>query len=179
MGVSEDDTPGEAAVRKAIEAHGEDVAAALEHTEHVKALIDTIIVVMATADEDDIDYLTDSMASLIATGDALATQDTPALAEVVGENPTELANALETLVRLERNDTLDDLAALGETAAGIELDDASVRGLNRLLSAVGEAEQTAQPMGLFGAIRATRTRAVRGGLGYLVRLVGGLDPRGE
>lgn len=179
MDAIDGNTPGEVAVRKAIEAHGEDVAAVLEQTEHVQALIDTMILVIATADEDDIEHLTASMSSLIATGDALTTQDTPELAEAVGENPAALANAVETLVRLERNGTLDDLAALGETAAAIELDTAAVRGLNRLLAAVAEAEQTARPMGLLGAVRATRTQAVRGGLGYLVRLVGALDPRGE
>lgn len=177
MTQSEDRSPGEAAIQAAIDTHGEDIAAAITHSEDVKNLIDTIVLVLASANDQDVESITRSLSNLIATGDALATTDTPELAAAVGENAMGLASALETLVRLEENGSLEDLAELAEFAGAVELNEASVRGMNRVIVALGEADQTAEPLGLLGALRATRTPSVRSGLGFLVGVLRGLDPR--
>lgn len=177
MSALDGETPGEEALREAIAEHGEDFAAALEHADHVKDLLDTAILVIASADEDEVERVTESLTSLIAAGDALSTEETAALAGAVGDNADDLAGALETLVRLERNGTLDEFAALAETASALELDEESVRGLNRLLGAVGEAERDPEPVGFLGVLRAARTPDVRAGLGYLLGVVRSLGNR--
>lgn len=170
------ESPGAAALEAALARHGEELAAVIDHADHAKSLIETIVLVLASAEEDDLDRVTESLTSVIESGDALSTDDTAALAALIGDNADDLASALETLVRLERNGTLDALATLAETAAELELDEAAVEGGNRVLHALSAAEQTSQPVGLFGIVRATRTPDVRAGLGYLLAVVRGLAP---
>lgn len=167
----EDITPGELALRDALADHGEDLAAALEHTDQLEAILETAVLVIASADEDDVDEITDSIVSLIEAVDGLATEQSVALADAIGEHGEDAASALETVLRLERNGSLDELVTLAETLSDLSMDDDAVRGLNRLMRAVGEAEADSEPVGLLGALRAMRTADARTGLGYLLAIV--------
>lgn len=122
------------------------------------------------------------------------------LETALDENAAEVADALETLVRLQRTGTLDELAALADavTAATAAVDDemvASVAGLAErlgeladdasdpdtaagiglLLDAVGEANRAPpEKVGPAGLVRSLRDPAVQYGLGYLLTLAGAL-----
>ena len=164
-------SPGEAALREALAEHGEEVAGALDHADRLGEAIDAAVLTVASADDDEVEYVTESIVSLIRAVDGLSTEGAATLAGIVGENGEEAASALETLLRLERDGSLDDLVALAEAASELELDDDAVCGLNRLLGAVGEAERGAEPVGLLGALRSIRTPEGRAGLGYLLEIV--------
>jgi len=164
-------SPGEAALRAAIDEHGEDVAAVLERSDEAKELIDTVVLMIASAEEDDVAYVADALSSLIRTADGAATEETVALAEYLGENGGDATEALDKLLELDRDGTLDDLLEMGKTLSELDLDADSVATLNRLLAAVEEAEEEAEPTGLLGAVRSIRGRDARAGLGYLVALL--------
>ena len=128
----------------------------------------------------------------------LATDETVALAETVGENGDELQDALETLLVLQRSGTLDELAELAEVGslATAALDDEMVTslagtgaalgevaqtaadddtrdGIETLLAGLGEAErEPAEPVGPVGLLRGLRDPDVQYGLGYLLALAG-------
>lgn len=162
------ETPGEAALAAAIEEHGDDLAGALEHTDDVQKLIDTVILTVAAADDEEVEHLTQSVASLVQATDKLSTSETVALASFIGQHGSETASALETVLALERNGHLEDLLELGDVLAGLEIDETTVDGLNRVLRALEAAEANATPTGILGSLRATRTVEVRAGLGYLM-----------
>jgi len=75
--------------------------------------------------------LADTTATLAESADGIATDETVALAETVGQNGAELQDALETLVRLQRTGTLDELAELANVGslATAALDDEMVTSL--------------------------------------------------
>lgn len=166
-----DGTGGEEALRDALDEHGAELAAALSHTEQVEDLIETVILVVASADEEEVEHVTDSLVALANAVDGLATEESVALAEAIGERGDDAAAALETVLRLEREDELGNLVDLAGTLSALDLDEESVEGLNRLLDAVGEAERDHEPVGLLGGLRAARTPDVRAGLGYLLAVV--------
>lgn len=161
-------SPGHAALHAAVDAHGEDLAAALEHTDDVAALLETVILTVAAAEDDEIERLTDSLASLVTAADALSTEETAALAAAVGDNADDVTAALDRLLELERDGHLEDLVALAAALSRLDLDDDAVPGASRLAAAIGTAERDARPVGLLGTLRALRTRDARWGLGYLV-----------
>lgn len=161
-------SPGEVALAAAIDEHGEDLAGALEHTEEVQELIDTVILTVAAADDEEVEHLTQSVANLLQATDELSTSETVALASVIGQHGSETASALETVLALEQNGHLEDLVELGDVLAGLDIDETTVHGLNRVLRALEAAEENATPMGILGSLRATRTVEVRAGLGYLM-----------
>ena len=132
------------------------------------------------------------------SADGLATEETVALAEAVGENGDELRDALDTLVVLQRSGTLDDLtelaavaslgsaalddemvrslagtgAALGEVAQAAS-DDDTRDGIETLLAGVGDAErEPAERVGPVGLVRELRDPDVQHGLGFLLAVAG-------
>jgi uncharacterized protein YjgD (DUF1641 family) len=164
-------SPGEAALRAAIDDHGEEVASVLERSDEASELIDTVVLMIASAEEEDVEYLANALSSLVRTADGAATEETVALAEYVGEHGAEATETLDKLLELDRQGTLDDLLELGETLSDIDVDDDSVETLNRLLASVEEAETEAEPTGVLGAVGAVRGRDAKAGLGYLVALL--------
>lgn len=170
-GDPEGTSPGEAALRAALAEHGEELAGALDHAEAVGELVDLVVLTIATADEDEVERVTESLASLVKAVDGLSTEESVALAEAVGENAADAAGALETVLRLERDGHLDDLVSLAGTFAALDVDDDAVGSVGRLLGAAAEAESASEPVGLVGFVRAMRSADVRAGLGYLLALV--------
>lgn len=160
-------SPGEAALREALAEHGEEIGAALEHADEAKEALDTVVLTVASADEDEVEYVTEAIVNLVDAVDGLSTAESAALAETVGENGEDLASALETVIRLERDGSLDDLAALAGTLSALEVDEDGVRGATRLLGAIGEAERGSEPVSALGLLRGLRTPDARAGVGYL------------
>lgn len=103
---------GEAALRRALDAHGEDLAAAVERTDELDDALATAILVAASADEAEVERITDSAANLVEAADGLTTDGAAALATELGENADDLSEALDTVLALQREGTLDDLATL-------------------------------------------------------------------
>jgi len=227
-GREESTAEGREALQDALGEHGDELAAAIERTDEVDELLTTAILVLASADEEDIKGVTETLAALVQAGDGLATEETADLAAEIGENADDLAGLLDTGMRLEREvdldavvtlagavssslsdedverladlveeggedviDTLElavelqregDIDQLLETAkvlSVLEVDEDAARGLNSLLSAVGEAERESEPVGLLGALRQLWSRDGRAGLSYLVALLRGLGRGGQ
>ncbi len=155
-------SPGEAALRDAIEEYGEEVASVLERSDEASELIDTVVLMIASAEEKDIEYLASALSSLVRSADGAATEETVALAEYVGENGAEATETLDDLLELDRQGTLD-----GD----------SVETLNSLLASVEEAEAEAEPTGVLGAVGAVRGRDAKAGLGYLLALLWAIGRR--
>jgi uncharacterized protein YjgD (DUF1641 family) len=172
------------------------VAAFVRHLDAVNELLDVVALGTSALEDDMVAELAGTAATLAEAGDGLATDETVRLATLVGENGDELADALETLVTLQRAGTLDELVGLADaltllTAAleddmvaelartgsrlGEVADEAAdpeaVRGLTRLVRAVGDAETVEHDrVGAVGLLRATRDPEVQAGLGYLLAL---------
>jgi uncharacterized protein YjgD (DUF1641 family) len=211
-----DDGEGEAALRSALAAHGDDLAEAVERTDELEDALTTAILVASTADDAEVEHVTDATANLIAAADGISTDGTADLAAEVGENADDLGEALQTVLALQRSGTLDDLVALAdalsaeeaarlaamldedgaalvdaldrvlalqregalddlldlaETASALEMDAETVRGLNSLLGAVGDAGRESEPLGPLGALRQLWSRDARAGIGYLVAVL--------
>lgn len=170
---------GEEAIRAALAEHGEDVAAAIERTDEVKEVVDLAILTIASADDGEVDHVTDSIANLVRAADGLSTEGSVALAEAVGESGGELTRALEMVVRLEREDKLDGLFELAEAVSGATVDEGAVAGLDRFAGAVSAAEEEAEPVGVLGFLRGVRSREGRAGLGYLLAILRALGREGR
>jgi uncharacterized protein YjgD (DUF1641 family) len=111
------DGDGEAALREALAAHGDDLAAAVERTDELGDVLATAILVTASADESDLDRVTATTANLVGAVDGLATEEGAALAADVGGNADELSAALETVLDLQREGHLEDLATVAAALA--------------------------------------------------------------
>lgn len=109
---------GEAAVREVLDEHGEALAAAIDRSDEARDLLETAILMIATAHEDEIDHLTESSANLLHAVDGLSTEGTAALAADVGDNADDLAGALETILALQRDGHLDDLTTIATAVSG-------------------------------------------------------------
>lgn len=188
------------ALEEAIAENPEEVVAFVERLGLVNDLLDTTSLATAALDDRMVQELSSTSSLLLESADGLATPETARLAGSVGENAADLEAALETLVRLQRAGTLDELAQLadGLTLATAALDDEMVqtlartgsrlgevvdtaaepetaRGIERALRAVGEAEASEPaPLGAVGLVRALRDEEVRRGMGFLVALARGL-----
>ncbi len=162
---------GEAALREALDDHGEALAAAIERSDEVSDALETAILMIATADADEIEYLADSTANLIRAADGLATDDAADLAEDIGAASDELAEALTLVIELQREGHLEDLVALATTLSALDIDAQTVDGLNTALGAIGDAEREHEPVSLFGFLRGLRSRDARAGLGYLLAVL--------
>ena len=172
------------------------VAAFVRRLDAVNELLDVVALGTAALEDDMVAELAGTAATLAEAGDGLATEETVRLASLVGESGDDLASALETLVELQRAGTLDELVglvdALSLLTAALEddmvaelartgsrlgevadeaADPESVRGLTRLVRAVGDAEaEGSEPVGAVGLLRSTRDPEVKAGLGYLLAL---------
>lgn len=164
---------GEAALRAALDEHGEEIAAALDRTDEIDDLLVTAILVIASADDEEIENVTESVSALIEAGDGLATAETADLATTLGENADELSDALDLLLDLQREGDLEELLDTAQMLTALDIDEDTVRGLNRLLGAVGAAERAADEdagegsTGLLGTLRAFGSADIRSGLRYL------------
>lgn len=144
-----------------------------------------------------------------ATGVDLEAPEQSPLSDAIEGNEEELAAGLESLARIQRTGTLDDLLELSQVASllmgamddemvmslsnlGSELggvaDTASeeevARGLESVLHAVGDAtSEQPEPVGAIGFAKALRDPEVKAGLGVALALLKGLgrnvDPPAE
>ncbi|MEF8775877.1 MAG: DUF1641 domain-containing protein [Haloarculaceae archaeon] len=120
-----------------------------------------------------------------------------AIAAVLDEHDESLAESLETLATMQETGTLDDLAAFADTVSLMQaaMDDEMVmtlaetgtrlgevadtaadeevaQGLEHTLSAVGEAtDGEAQPVGMWGLMKAMRDPEVKAGMGVAIALL--------
>lgn len=191
---SENDTGREVDLESYVADNPEEVARLLERLDVVNDLLDVGAVATAAMDDEMVESLAASGTTLGLAADGMATDGTVQLGEAVGENATDIAEGIETVARLQRTGTLDDLAELAElaslmtaamddematsvTATGSRLaevadtaaDDDVASGLEDLLNAVGAAstEETA-PVGPLGLVGALRDPEVKAGLGVLL-----------
>jgi len=213
-------------LRAVLEEFGDEYADAAEYTDELEDVIRTTLTVVASADDDDVEYVTESVSSLVMIADGLSTEGTVALAGEVGENADEFAPLLDDVIRLQREghlskfvqvaealaepldqadaerlaDTVGDnadeiadvldrvmemqqagqleaLLDLAGTLSAVDVDESTVRGLNSLLAAVGEAEERSRPVGILGLFGALSGRDARAGLGYVVEVLKGLGSR--
>lgn len=180
----------------AIEEHPDEVARFLDRLGLVNEFLDAADVVVSGLDDDMVTELAGTSSTLALAANGLATPETIGLGETVGENAEDLSAAVETLVRLQRDGTLDDLAALGDLVAlgsaaldddmvtglahrgerlgelaDVAADDDTARGLQTMLMAVGTASASdPERVGPVGLVRALREPEVQTGMGFLVQL---------
>ncbi|MGB9987994.1 DUF1641 domain-containing protein [Salarchaeum japonicum] len=162
---------GEDALRAVLEEYGGDYADAIEYTDELEAVLETAILVIASADDDDVDNVTQSLVTLVEAGDAISTEGTVALAEGVGENSEDLADALDSVLALQQSGDLDELIEMAGVLSALDVDETTVAGLNRVLDAVGEAEEESEPAGPFALVGAMFDADIRAGLGYLLSVL--------
>jgi uncharacterized protein YjgD (DUF1641 family) len=181
---------------EAIERNPEAVAEFVARLDRVNELLDVLELGTSAMDDEMVMRLASTGSTLAESADAMATDETVRLAEAVGRDGDELADAMATVAELQRNGALDDLAALSDllALANGALDDEmvmrlagtgsalgeladtaaepdTVRGLERMLEAVGDASvEEAEPVGALGLVRATRDPEVKRGLGYLIAI---------
>ncbi|WP_247007056.1 DUF1641 domain-containing protein [Halorientalis litorea] len=185
-----EDTDLEAAIAENPEA----VAAFVRRLDAVNELLDALALGESALTDEMARDLADTTATLAESADALATDETAALAETVGQNGDELGDALDTLLTLQRAGTLDDVVKLAEVLSLLTaaLDDEMVRslaetggalgevadtaadedtrdGLETVLQGVGAAErEESTRVGLVGLFKSARDPDVQHGLGYLL-----------
>lgn len=99
-------------LRVALAEHGEELAAAIETTDELSDILTTAIIVAASADEAELDHVTNSTANLVEAADGLTTDQAAQLASELGENADDLSDALETVLELQRTGNLDDLVSI-------------------------------------------------------------------
>lgn len=130
------DPENEVELREALDRHGDQLAAAVENTDALEDVLTTAILVVASADQEDIDRVTRVTGSLVDAADGVGTAETADLAEVVGDNADELAETLEVVLDLQREGHLDDLVTLA-AAFSESLSPAEVEELATILEADG------------------------------------------
>jgi uncharacterized protein YjgD (DUF1641 family) len=188
------------ALETAVAEHPEEVVSFVERLGLVNELLDTTALATSALDDEMVVRLAGTSSLLAESADGLATPETARLAASVGESAEDLEGALETLVRLERAGTLDELAELADAATLLTaaLDDEMVmrlartgsslgevadtaaepetaQGIKRLLDAVGAAGgEPPEEVGALGLVRALRDPEVKRGMGFLVALARGL-----
>lgn len=171
LGGKDDVDSGEAALRAALDEHGDELATVVDSTDELQELISTALLVVASAEDEEIDYATDTVVHLYQAVDGLATEDAATLAGDVGENAEDLSAALDALVELNREGNLDEFVELATQLSALELDPDAVAGMNTLLAAVGDAQQESEPLGFIDAVGELWSRDARAGLGYLVTVL--------
>ncbi|TKX74263.1 DUF1641 domain-containing protein [Halorubrum sp. GN11_10-6_MGM] len=202
--MSETDAQTDAAeptdLEAAIAENPEAVAAFVERLDAVNELLDVLSLGEGALDDEMVRELSATGSTLAESADGLATDETVALAEAVGENGDDLRAALDTLLELQRSGTLDELAEIAEVGslATAALDDEMVRslagtgaalgevaqtaadddtrdGVETLLAGVGEAErEPPERVGAVGLLRGVRDPEVQYGLGYLLAVAGAI-----
>ncbi|WP_436901709.1 DUF1641 domain-containing protein [Halovenus halobia] len=198
--MAEREHSGQADLETAIEQNPEAVAEFVERLDAVNELLDVLSLGESALDDEMVRDLSATGSTLAESADGLATDETVALAETVGEHGDELRDALETVLALQRSGTLDELAELAEVGslATAALDDEMVtslagtgaalgevaqtaadddtrEGLETLLAGVGEAQrEPAEQVGAVGLVRNLRDPDVQYGFGYLLALAGAI-----
>ncbi|MEF8790526.1 MAG: DUF1641 domain-containing protein [Haloarculaceae archaeon] len=188
------------ALETAVAENPEEVVAFVERLGLLNELLDTTALATSAMDDEMVMRLAGTSSLLAESADGLATPETARLAASVGENAEDLEGALETVLRLERAGTLEELAELADAATLLTsaMDDEMVmrlartgsslgevadtaaepetaRGIQRLLDAVGEAGgEPPEPVGAVGLLGALRDPEVKRGMGFLVALARGL-----
>lgn len=209
-----DDTRGDSAsadaealppeVREAIADNPETVAALLEQSGQLSALLDALALVEDGLDDEMVESLTSDATTLGLAATELADQGTVELGAAVGENGDELAAAVQQVAVLQRTGTLARLTEIADaialltdamddemvetvastgTAVGeladTATDDEVSHGLVRMLNGVGEADAgEADPLGPIGLLGALRDPEVKAGMGYLVAVARGIGAAG-
>ncbi|MBX0297598.1 DUF1641 domain-containing protein [Haloarcula nitratireducens] len=192
--MSEQQDTEQSELEAAIEQNPEAVAEFVDRLGAVNELLDVLSLGESALDDEMVRELSATGSTLAESADGLATDETVALAETVGENGDDLREALDTLLALQRSGTLDELAELAEVGslATAALDDEMVRslagtgaalgevaqtasdgdtrdGIETLLKGVGEAErEPPEQVGAVGLLRGLRDPDVQYGLGYLL-----------
>lgn len=175
-------TPEEAraALDRAIEENPDAVIDFVERLDRANAVLDTTSLATSTIDDTLVDGLAETGAALFGGGGD--TTGSPAtLATAVGANAADLERALRTLSRLERDGTLDELAAAGETLREVEdaideetvelaSDPAVAADVGHLLRAIETAEEHEEALGTLALVGALRDDEVQQGVSYLVAL---------
>ncbi|WP_053947965.1 DUF1641 domain-containing protein [Halolamina sediminis] len=198
--MSEEQVSEPADLESAIEQNPEAVAEFVEHLDAVNELLDVLSLGENALSDEMVRELSATGSTLAESADGLATDETVALAETVGENGDELREALDTVLTLQQSGTLDELAELAEVGslATAALDDEMVTslagtgaslgevaqsasdddtrdGIETLLESVGEAErEPPEQVGAVGLLRGLRDPDVQYGLGYLLALAGAI-----
>jgi uncharacterized protein YjgD (DUF1641 family) len=184
----------ESDLEAAIAENPEAVAEFVRRLDAVNELLDVLALGEGALTDEMARDLADTTATLAESADGLATEETVGLAETVGENGDDLADALDSLLALQRSGTLDELVELAEVSslATAALDDEMVTSLASTGSALGELAQTAADddtrdgletvlqgvaeaeretparLGALGLLKASRDPDVQRGLGYLL-----------
>lgn len=177
-----------------IAANPEGVANFVRRLDAVNELLDVLALGESALTDEMVVELADTGSTILESADGLATDETVVLAEQIGANGSELQDAIETLLRLQRSGTLDELAELAEVGSLLTaaLDDEMVTtlvgtgeslgevadtaadtdtsaGLEMLLDGIGTAERgDIDPIGPVGMVRGLRDPDVQYGLGYLL-----------
>ncbi|MFC7044580.1 DUF1641 domain-containing protein [Halobacteriaceae archaeon GCM10025711] len=183
-------------LEEAIAENPEEVARLFERLGMVNELLDGLDVAMSAADDEMVKGMAGMATPLAEAANGAATYETVRLAESVGENGGDLAEAMDTVVRLQQDGTLEELAEFADLLVFLKgaLDDEAiqkfgrlggnvgeladtagdpdtVRGLNALLQSVGDASGGDEPpkkVGMLGMVGALRDDDVQVGLGYLI-----------
>lgn len=186
------------ALAEAIQDNPEEVAKFVQRLGLVNELLDTTALATSALDDRMVSELTQTSSLLLESADGLATRETAHLAAQVGENAGDLESALQTVLRLERAGTLDELAELADAASLMTaaLDDDMVVSLARTGSRLGEvADAAAEPevanglqtmlrafgnaadpddpparVGALGMMKAMRDPQTQRGLGFVLAL---------
>jgi len=192
--MSENVAAADGELAAAIEENPEAVADLVRRLDAVNELLDVLALGEGALDDEMVRELAGTGATLAESADGLATDETVALAETVGDNGTELREALDSLVTLQQSGTLDELLEIAEVVSLLTaaLDDEMVRSLAGTGAALGEVAETAadddardgvetmiesvsaaegespERVGPVGLVRATRDPEVQHGLGYLL-----------
>jgi uncharacterized protein YjgD (DUF1641 family) len=126
-GREDTDTAGRNALEDALSEHGGELAALVQQSDELADVLTTAILIAASADEDDVQHVTDTTANLVEAAEGLSTDGMATLATELGENADDLSDSLETVVELQRTGQLDDLArvatALTDSLSPAEIDD--------------------------------------------------------
>jgi uncharacterized protein YjgD (DUF1641 family) len=184
----------ESELETAIAEDPEAVAAFVRRLDAVNELLDVLALGESALTDEMTREVAGTGATLAASADGIATEETVRLAETVGENGAELEEALESLLVLQRTGALEELTELAgvATLATAALDDEMVTSLAETGSSLGEVAQAAadddtrdgletmiesvgaaereppEPVGTMGLFKATRDPEVQYGLGYLI-----------
>ena len=112
------DQEGRAALEQALSERGDELAALVRRSDELDDMLTTAVLVTASADEDEVQHVTDSAANLIEAAEGLSTDGTASLATELGENADELSDSLETVIALQREGHVDDLATVATALTG-------------------------------------------------------------
>jgi uncharacterized protein YjgD (DUF1641 family) len=183
-------------LEEAIAENPEAVAAFVERLDAVNELLNVVNLGTSAMTDEMVVELSGTAETLAASADGIATDETVALAESVGENGAELQEALDTLVDLQRSGTLDELAELGDVVSlgTSAMTDEMVRSLAGTGSSLGELADTAaqdetrdglaamlnslsaaeraetSQIGMVGLMKTIRDPDIQHGLGYLLAI---------